>query len=75
MVENFRLTGAKPVSTPMEPGAQFSIDQCPSSLNQLARMHGVPYSEAVGSMLWPVVVSWPDTAYAVGVLSQFIWKG
>ena len=75
MVENFRLTGAKPVSTPMEPGAQFLIDQCPSSLNQLARMHGVPYSEAVGSMLWPVVVSWPDTAYAVGVLSQFIWKG
>ena len=82
MVENFRLTGAKPVSTPMEPGAQFMIDQCPSSLNQSARMHGVPYSEAVGSVLWPVVVSRPDVAYAVGVLSQFIqnpgpahWKG
>ena len=82
MVEKFRLTAAKPVSTPMEPGAQFSIDQCPSSLNQSARMHGVPYSEAVGSMLWPVVVSRPDMAYAVGVLSQFIqnpgpahWEG
>ena len=66
----------------MEPGAQFSIDQCPSSLNQSARMHGVPYSEAVGSVLWPVVVSRPDAAYAVGVLSQFIqnpgpahWEG
>ena len=82
MVEKFRLTAAKPVSTPMEPGAQFSIDQCPSSLNQSARMHGVPYSEAVGSMLWPVVVSRPDAAYAVGVLYQFIqnpgpahWEG
>ena len=82
MVENFRLTGAKPVSTPMEPGAQFMIDQCPSSLNQSARMHGVPYSEAVSSVLWPVVVSRPDVAYAVGVLSQFIqnpgpahWEG
>ena len=35
-------------------------------------IHGVPDAEAVGSVLWPVVVSQPDTAYAVGVLSQFI---
>ena len=72
MVEKFRLTNAKPVSTPMDPGSQFSIDQCPSSLNQAAKMRGVPYSEAIGSVLWPVVVSHPDAAFAVGVLSQFI---
>lgn len=35
-------------------------------------MEGVPYSEAIGSVLWPTVVSRPDTAYAVGVLSQFM---
>jgi hypothetical protein len=35
-------------------------------------MRGVPYAEAIGSVLWPVVVSRPDTAYAIGVLSQFI---
>jgi hypothetical protein len=82
MVEKFRLTNARPVSTPMETGAHFTIDQCPSTLNQSARMHGVPYSEAIGSVLWPVVVSRPDAAYAVGILSQFIqnpgpahWEG
>ena len=82
MVEKFQLTGVKPVSTPMEPGTQFSIDQSPTSLNQTARMRGVPYSEAIGSVLWPVVVSCPDAAYAVGILSQFIqnpgpahWEG
>ena len=82
MVEKFRLTNAKPVSTPMEPGAQFSKDQCPSTLNQTSKMQGVPYSEAIGSVLWPVVVSRPDAAFAVGVLSQFIqnlgpahWEG
>ena len=82
MVTKFRLTNASPVSTPMEPGAQFSVDQCPSTLNQTSRMHGVPYSQAIGSVLWPVVVSRPDAAYAVGVLSQFIqnpgpahWEG
>ena len=82
MVEKFRLTGVKPVHTPMEPGAQFSVDQSPSSLSQTAKMRGVPYSEAIGSVLWPVVVSRPDAVYAVGVPSQFIqnpgpvhWEG
>jgi hypothetical protein len=70
------------VSTPMEVNAQFTKEQCPSTVNQEARMKGVPYSEAIGSVLWPVVVSRPDAAYAVGILSQFIqnpgqahWEG
>ena len=72
MVEKFRLTGAKAVATPMETNAQFTNHQSPSSIAQVARMKGVPYSEAIGSVLWPVVVSRPDAAYAVGILSQFI---
>ena len=72
MVEKFRLTNARKVATPINPNVQFSIQQCPSSLNQAARMNGVPYSEAIGLILWATVVSRPDTAYAVGVLSQFI---
>ena len=72
MVEKFSLTNAKRVSTPMDPNVQFSVDQCPSSTNQLARMKGIPYSQAIGSVLWPVVVSRPDAAYAIGILSQFI---
>jgi len=56
----------------MEANAQFTTQQCPSMANQLARMQNVPYSEAIGSVLWPVVVSRLDVAYAVGTLSQFI---
>ena len=72
MVEKFSLTNAKRVLTPMDPNVQFSVDQCPSTTNQLARMKGIPYSEAIGSVLWPVVVSRPDAAYAIGILAQFI---
>ena len=72
MVDRFSLTNAKRVLTPMDPNVQFSIDQCPSSTSQLAKMKGIPYSEAIGSALWPVVVSRPDATYAIGVLSQFI---
>ena len=35
-------------------------------------MHGIPYVEAIGSVLWPVIVSRPDAAFAVSTLSQFI---
>src|SRR5271163_4431524 len=56
----------------MEPGNQFSTDQCPTSVNQLGKMKGIPYSEAIRSILWAAVVSRPDIAYATGILSQFI---
>ena len=82
MVEKFRLTNAKNVSTPMDPNMQFSIQQCPSTINQLLKMQGIPYSEVLGSVLWPTVVLRPDTAYVVGILSQFMqnpgpahWEG
>jgi hypothetical protein len=72
MVERFRLTNAKNVSVLMDPHVQYSIKQCPSTLSQMEQIKGVPYSKAIGSILWPTVVSRPDTAYAVGILSQFM---
>ena len=72
MVEKFGMAQAKLVSMPMELGVQFSVDQCLSSANQVTRMHGVPYIQAIGSVLWPVVVSQPDAAYVVGVMLQFM---
>ena len=65
-----------------EPGTNYSKDQSLSTPNQVAKMNGVPYSEAIGGILWPVVVSRPDIAYTIGILSQFIqnpgplhWEG
>ena len=72
MVERFRLTNAKHVTTPMDHSIHFSMEQSPTTLNQSSWMHGIPYNEAIGSVLWPVVMSRPDAMYAVGVLLQFI---
>jgi len=52
LLEKFQLTNAKPVSTPMDPFTQYSVDQCPSTPNQMAQMSGVPFIEAIGSVLW-----------------------
>jgi Reverse transcriptase (RNA-dependent DNA polymerase) len=72
VVEKFGLTNVKSVATPMDTNAKLMIQQCLMTLNQVARMSRIPYSEAIKSILWATVVSRPDTAYAVGILSQFI---
>jgi hypothetical protein len=82
MVEKFNLSKAKPVYTPMEVGAQYSKNQCPMSPKQEMAMRWIPYAEAIGSALWPIIVTRPDANLAIGVLSQFIqnpgavhWEG
>ena len=72
MVNKFRLTNSAPVATPMVTGATFSTSDSPSTQMQVARMCRIPYAEAISSVLWPVVVSRPDVAFAVSTLLQFI---
>ena len=33
---------------------------------------GVPYAEGIRSVLWPVIISCPDCAFAVLTLVQFV---
>ena len=72
MVKRFQLTNAKPVPTPKEAGAHFTKEQGPSTPTQLMQMHHIPYAEAIGKVLWPVMIYWADASYPVSVLAQFI---
>ena len=57
MVDKFRLTNSAPVATPMVTGATFLTFDSPSTPMQITHMCGIPYAEAISSVLWPVVVS------------------
>ena len=72
MLEKLSLTSAKPVSMPMDSGTKFLNEQCLSTLTQLVKMCGVPYTEAIGSVLWPVMILRLDCAFAVLTLVQFV---
>ena len=72
LAEKYKLVNAKPVKTLIKPGTQYSFKQCPSTPNQVAKMKGICYNEAIGSILWPAVASRPDIAYATRILSQFL---
>ena len=72
MVDKFRLTNSAPVATPMVTGATLSTSDLPSTPMQVTHMCRIPYTEVISSVLWPVVVSRPDAAFAVSILLQFI---
>ena len=73
MVDKFRLTNSTPMATPMVTGATFSTANSPLTPMQVVCMHVIPYVEAISSVLWQVVVvSQPDVAFAMSILSQFM---
>ena len=57
MVDKFRLTNSAPVATPMVTGATFLTSDSPLTPMQVVRMRGIPYVEAISSVLWPVIIS------------------
>lgn len=69
MLENFHLTNAKLVAILMVSSKQFMKDQGPSMLKQVAAMQGMLYTKVIGCVLWPVMITQPDCAFAVGKLS------
>ncbi len=72
IVDQFSLTDAKPVNTPMIPGAVYSKQDAPSGPAEAVRMKKTPYREAIGSLMYAAVATHPDIAYAVSTLSQFL---
>ncbi len=72
IIDRFSLTDAKPVNTPMIPGAVYSKQDAPSGPAEAVRMKKTPYREAIGSLMYTAVATHPDIAYAVSTLSQFL---
>ena len=50
------------------------MDQCPKTHEEEEDMSHVPYVSAVGSLIYAMVCTRPDIAYAVGVLSRYMSK-
>ena len=60
---------ANPVQVPADP--QHSLDP---NVSESPLAEGVPYREAVGTLLYLSQVTRPDITYAVNVVSQYLEK-
>ncbi|KAL5538405.1 hypothetical protein UlMin_043763 [Ulmus minor] len=66
------MDNSKPVSLPI--AAHFKLDNslCPKTEEEKDSMLNVPYSNAVGSLMYSMVSTRPDLSFAMSVLSRFM---
>ena len=68
------MNDAKPVSTPLQ--AHFKLCSVKGELlkEEADYMKHVPYSNAVGSLMYAMIGTRPDIAYGVSLVSRFMSK-
>ena len=57
---------------PIVKGNKISKDQCPQNDIKRDQMKAVPYSSAVGSLMYGQECRSPDIAFVVGMLSRYL---
>ncbi|CAA7015031.1 unnamed protein product [Microthlaspi erraticum] len=71
VIKRFNMAEAKTVNTPM--GGHFKLSAV-SDASECVDTEKVPYSSAVGSLMYAMVGTRPDLAYAIGLVSRFMSK-
>jgi hypothetical protein len=66
------MQDAKLVSTPLASHFKLTKEMCPKTQQEIDYMSRVPYSSAVGSLMYAMVCTRLDIAHAVGVVSRYM---
>ena len=72
VLRRFNMHDAKPVSTPLAAHFRLCSALCPVSDDDIEYMSRVPYSSAIGSLMYVMVCSHPDLSHALSVVSRFM---
>lgn len=72
VIDRFNMQSSKPVSTPMAAHFKLSVVQCPQTEEDKRQMTSIPYSSAIGSLMYAMVCTRPDLAHAVSLVSRFM---
>jgi hypothetical protein len=71
VLSQFNMTNANPISMPLDTNVHLSKEQCPTSPEEKTEMSQIPYTTAIGALMYTALATRPDIAYAVQHLSQF----
>ncbi|GJU30249.1 retrotransposon protein, putative, ty1-copia subclass, partial [Tanacetum coccineum] len=72
ILNNFRIDNGKSVKMPLGGHFKLSLKDCPVRDCDVKRMSKVPYANAVGSLMYLMVCTRLDIAYAVSVVSRYL---
>jgi transposase InsO family protein len=71
MATRYGLSDAKPAPTPLSSSVRLTKEDCPTTEDERLAMNGLPYASLLGSLMFAMLATRPDIAYAVGALSKF----
>ncbi len=74
VLKRFNMEDCKPVGTPFDANSKLLKFSDEEFGNVQIEMEGVPYKAAVGSLMYAMVGTRPDLAFAVSTVSQFMAK-
>jgi len=74
VLKRFRLNGdqLKTHKVPMDPSIKLSKAQAPTTAAEKVKADAYPYREIVGSLMYLMICTRPDIAYAVGQLARYM---
>ncbi|KAG9450314.1 hypothetical protein H6P81_010279 [Aristolochia fimbriata] len=72
VLEKFSMKNAKPVSTPLTAHFRLSSGLSPQNEKEKGYMLHVPYTSAVGCLIYAMVCTRPDISHVVSVVSRFM---
>nr|GEW89913.1 retrovirus-related Pol polyprotein from transposon TNT 1-94 [Tanacetum cinerariifolium]GEW89916.1 retrovirus-related Pol polyprotein from transposon TNT 1-94 [Tanacetum cinerariifolium] len=72
ILNNFKIYNRKSVKMPLGGQFKLSLKDSPVRDCDVKRMSKVPYANAVGSLMYLMVCTRPDIAYAVSVVSRYL---
>ena len=72
ILKRFGMHDCKPGDTPVAKGDKFSLNQCPKNNFEIQEMQQIPYSSAIGSLMYSQVCTHLVIAYIVGMLGKYL---
>ncbi|KAK8715744.1 hypothetical protein V6N13_043070 [Hibiscus sabdariffa] len=71
VLKRFNMEASKKGFLPMTHGIYLSKKMCPSTSQERERMSQIPYASAIGSIMYAMICTRPDLAYALSMTSRY----
>lgn len=71
LLAKFNMDQCHPKLVPADPNTRLETFAIPTNKEEMTMMEAIPYREAVGGLLYIMVMSRPDIAYAVSQVAKF----
>ena len=71
MLVRYLMHNSKKGLLPFRHGVHLSKEQCPKTSQEVENMRHIPYTSAVGNLMYVMLCIRPNICYAVGIVSRY----